>query len=598
MTFFNFTGLKRGALHVTDSDTLHIHNCSFISNQADLGGAIYSQYNRHNTINNSAFNYNRGNFIGGSLLFDSSDHVIIKNSAFNWNEAVSYGGAVSINQINKLLDISGCYFHNNSAIIGSTFVIARSSDSYISFNEFAENTAGRGTIFWLRSTMSVAPQFIQNKFTNNEVKFYGKEIATECTRLITENSAYDQLVNSYLLGEEFFKPISLRLVDFYGQTVTFESGTVAYTYFTFDNNKVDCGSNTPLFFGNHIGKSLKGEILLSNFGAHCIPGGSLSFLIGVRVSTSVTNFPAYNVKPNVRELSTNTLANSHERMEYMYEPKFRDEAGWLEISSSYEVNYRRCRVGEIYDVASPQKSKCFECYGAVSLLPNLYNEITECIPCPPLASTCFSNQIILPINTWRLDPLSLDVFPCPYRLSCKGGNETGDESCAPGYMGVVCGTCQAGYNFNGIVCIPCISGSKSGFFTPVKLFFFGGLLGIIILALYIFIRRMTKYEKARLLLMMGVGTKVNLDLILERSSPAEKAKYADEKYKVKKKKSNNLMGKVKILTSSLQIIAASSANLNVQFPDVLQNWFKIGKITNFDFRELLDTGIVILFISF
>ena len=50
-----------------------------------------------------------------------------------------------------------------------------------------------------------------------------------------------------------------------------------------------------------------------------------------------------------------------------------------------------------------------------------------------------------PVGHWRPSVRSKTVYPCPVSTACAGGNGTGDELCAPGYKGALCGACASDY---------------------------------------------------------------------------------------------------------------------------------------------------------
>lgn len=131
-------------------DSIAVNYCTFLSNRAVSGGAIYLYYSSL-TINNSTFSGNRANK-GGALFLRGEVSII--NSIFTQNIASVYrscGGAIAI--LSGNLHLRDSYFNNNSSDrfnAGGGAIYATEVDSIIIENSFfirnAAMQAGGGAL--------------------------------------------------------------------------------------------------------------------------------------------------------------------------------------------------------------------------------------------------------------------------------------------------------------------------------------------------------------------------------------------------------------------------------------------------------------------
>lgn len=91
---------------------LIIDSCIFVSNRADIGGAIYCESCKVE-ISNSQFRYNLA--IGEGGAFYGPDSGTVSNTRFDFNQAETGGAAADFQN----LVFRGCVFHQNQAQFGS-----------------------------------------------------------------------------------------------------------------------------------------------------------------------------------------------------------------------------------------------------------------------------------------------------------------------------------------------------------------------------------------------------------------------------------------------------------------------------------------------
>jgi hypothetical protein len=590
--FFNFSGFVTGLVHVSNTNEFLMVDCKFVKVKSRIGAAAFLRDINDIEVTGSMFYNNSASNLGGGLAIDSSEKVKIFHNFFDGNSAKTYGGAISINIVKSLVNITANKFVKNNAVAGLALIFARCDENvYISSNTFRANYGSVGTIFWLRSTMPLAPSILSsNSFDLNLVVYYGPEYATECVAFITENDRYSQTLTSYVPTDKgyYFEPVNLNFVDYYKQIVTFESGTKIFLYFQ-NNGLIECGGNTPTQYGIETAKSSRGSIKFTDaFGIRCWPGGVANGTFGAVISLAFSSFPTYDSGKSLI-LKPNSTSDVFDK----FDKRLLKDKGWFEAKQQFNFKFRHCNVGEKWDSDTPTRHSCTVCYDSYSLLPNLDNIITSCNPCPKGALKCYSNQIILKPNTWRLSDDVVDIFDCPRFGACRGGNYSGNAACAIGYEGVLCGTCSLGYSFNGVACIFCGGENNKKAEDSLKrnIGIASGVVSFILLLIFIRLRRSSRYQRALFLSKFGIYTAVQVEKIFEESPLEEQQKILNDR----KKKKNSIMGKFKIFVSTLQIISSASSNLKIEFPDILSELMKVLKIADFNLSEVFDTGCLVSF---
>ena len=148
-TFDSNFALKGGAIFgIAESDSalnpsnyVNISNSKFINNDADSGGAICSNFNT--TVDNSVFDSNTASGYGGGAISTGfkSNHNIFTNSNFTNNVGFNYGGAISSSHSK----VDNCLFDNNTANHGGAIFSLSFGVSNSKFNN-NKGTLGNETI--------------------------------------------------------------------------------------------------------------------------------------------------------------------------------------------------------------------------------------------------------------------------------------------------------------------------------------------------------------------------------------------------------------------------------------------------------------------
>ena len=142
-----------GALVVTNS-TLTVDNCHFEGNQANAGGAIFSELESSTIIRNSTFTFNKATncyndlCFGGALLAVETGRMMILGTTFENNTSDRDGGTAAI--FNATLLVSRCHVYNNTATgYGGTMAVLQSGTLLLEEAILSCNHArqGGGTLY-------------------------------------------------------------------------------------------------------------------------------------------------------------------------------------------------------------------------------------------------------------------------------------------------------------------------------------------------------------------------------------------------------------------------------------------------------------------
>ena len=152
----NLATKKGGAIHnnIVGSHTtgsVLVYNCRFISNTADLAGALYMAGNDIDIIiTTSLFNSNAARSRGGVLFVEGiNNSVTIQRSHFADNAAeYYYGGVLYITGSYSMVNISQSMFNQNAANItgGTLYIEGNESAVCIDQSEFLNSRAQEGGI--------------------------------------------------------------------------------------------------------------------------------------------------------------------------------------------------------------------------------------------------------------------------------------------------------------------------------------------------------------------------------------------------------------------------------------------------------------------
>jgi predicted outer membrane repeat protein len=151
----NFATIRGGAVAITDTSgtaEVTMKVCTFVQNEADDGGAIYSGGNQ-STLSVSSSHFSKNVALNGGAL-DYSGLVDVSDSSFINNEALNWGGAINAG-IAGIANIRRTMFANNVAMSNGPAINDRhGSQITVRDNSGCGNTVSQGrqcdgVLIWL-----------------------------------------------------------------------------------------------------------------------------------------------------------------------------------------------------------------------------------------------------------------------------------------------------------------------------------------------------------------------------------------------------------------------------------------------------------------
>jgi len=181
----NFTGNRAGgsggAVYMTGTDSLVVHNCRFIDNYAgEQGGAIHFQESTEFTIEHSVVESNRAVLEGAGILAEDSTTVSVANVSFIDNIVIGTsssnvygGGGIKLYNLDQAV-VSDCYFYGN----GGT-------------KKNETNNHDGGAIYVAYSVVSILScHFERNSAYNGGAVYFGPEPVVTTRRLKREPRSF------------------------------------------------------------------------------------------------------------------------------------------------------------------------------------------------------------------------------------------------------------------------------------------------------------------------------------------------------------------------------------------------------------------------
>jgi hypothetical protein len=181
----------------------------------------------------------------------------------------------------------------------------------------------------------------------------------------------------------------------------------------------------------------------------------------------------------------------------------------------------------------------------------------------------------------------MTIYKCGLPRGCKGGNETGNQLCHPGYTGPRCGICQSGY-YKSMITDACQS--CNGSFNYYMTYISSLVLVIIFLLLVILFRRMDQLYPASVEV-SNRSNGVRDDEILETSDIIKVNNEnieANNFYEGKFGKNIRILNLIRIILTTFQLIGSSVVQLHMNLlPNFASLWILIQKL-NLDFMSFFN----------
>ena len=243
-----------GALLVTSSK-VEISSSHFESNEAEVGGAIFSQMGGNITITNCTFFNNKANCrdqycSGGALFIGSGCTAVAHNNTFLNNTSEYSGGAVALLRGN-FIDYHNVYSGNRALHLGGGIAATNMSTVVLVESNFS-NTAGDagGAVFIINGLVIIN----SSSFHGNEASQYQGGVVYASTSIITvHNSSFDNNKASRRDGGVVYatsrSSITVHNSSFENNEARYSGGVLYATYYSsitvhnsfFENNEARYG---------------------------------------------------------------------------------------------------------------------------------------------------------------------------------------------------------------------------------------------------------------------------------------------------------------------------------------------------------------------
>ena len=264
-----------GAVYIASGNSL-VYNCTFISNSAYEGGAIYGR-GTNITIDKSNFENNRVTAFGGAIFLVSSQYSCINNSYFSGNNADSgsstgggNGGIIYLESsaINTVIN-NITAFDNHCGSWGSAIYSAGDGTKLYN-SRFTENSYNAklnygGTIYFTNKHSEIV-----NCYFADNLAYKGGAIAATVQNFTLKNSTFIRNTANYRGGALYFNsgsnfiPTNITIIDciFTNNTSKKEAGAILFGAAT-SNNLHDIHVLNSIFEGN-IANDQGGAVLANN----------------------------------------------------------------------------------------------------------------------------------------------------------------------------------------------------------------------------------------------------------------------------------------------------------------------------------------------
>ena len=471
----------------------------------------------------------------------------------------------------NLVSIYPISFIGNRAERGSAvfmYAVVPSINVLVNMFFSANNASAGGTTFWLSGdNITTPPPGLDSdmNFWADNAAPYGPRYATQAVSMTGPESYSVQLYQQALTPG-----ITFVLKDYYGQGIPMEDVTMVMV--TPVSNSSQCLGREVVIGGtNTIGLGViatNGSAVFDDLQVVCAPTGNLTLDFLAELGAAA-------------------------RFESLL-------ASTYYINSQTRLHFRSCGEGE-YTSAG----QCVSCAdGTYSLLANA----SECRSClgESGVSFCSKNQVVLKAGFVRRYPTSNAVMECPFGpASCQGGNLTGMNSCSVGYTGELCAVCAPNYFPQQGACLKCegasiFSPSLIAYLVIFMLIIIGSLVSAFLY--YGYLRQDEEATKQRRAARAGAamervtddfdsddecdGDEVNENVMgtAGKSDADEEPEEPTAAYRLKvwlgakKAAVEGVMGKVKIIVSTYQVISSTASVVDVKMP---ASFTKIMETMNF-----------------
>ena len=246
--FNDNSGNYGGVVHATRSSSVTVENCTFDNNIANIdGGTLYGRANSTITITSSWFNNNTAINDAVMLAFDGS-RITMENITFYDNRAGHDGGAVYIYD-NSMLEISNCSFISNQANNSGGSVYGRKNSSITieesKFVNCSAQNSGGGVYIQEKSEVCLHSSEFKNNsaYSGGALHVYTTSVInmTNCT--FSENKALQRggVMNAFQYSSIHAEACNFTFSrgQFGGISFIFQGSELTLTNCNISNNTAD-----------------------------------------------------------------------------------------------------------------------------------------------------------------------------------------------------------------------------------------------------------------------------------------------------------------------------------------------------------------------
>ncbi|EWS72513.1 transmembrane protein, putative (macronuclear) [Tetrahymena thermophila SB210] len=511
---------KNSSIQIQDSQNIKVFNTIFQNIYSnDTSSALTIQNSQNIDILNSVFKDMNLNNTGSIQIINGQNIVFQSNELQFILSQIGDGGALNFinSQINKL---DQNQFISNTALLGSGGAIFCQNSAFKAFNEniFNKNKAPQGSggaimlnncdILQMKNNTFILNQAfiggairytnlqpiaimqggaknlkILNYFYKNNATSYGINIGSYPVLLNMKNnfeknsiSQQDSLIDVQS-GYKAPTPILIRFIDEEMREVAF----VNLSQYPFINKDIlqEMSQYILQAESDNIGLigDLKQAYQLKNY----------AFVFDLSYSYKPSSNATLIIKSS--QLLPQFLSNNQ-------------QAQLLQFSLSINIQFRKCKIGEVIQ-KSGNNTICYTCQqGHYSLIDPYLDQSISCKACPTGSITCQNSQIQIQNGYWRQNDSSDIIVQCQYQDICQPENPLSKNGCNQGHVGPLCQECDIKGQVWGSsycksqqkICNNCIN-----FYSPTNIALMILLLGFIFYQIYSNIHKKISHTKKYIL---------------------------------------------------------------------------------------------------
>jgi hypothetical protein len=346
-------------------------------------------------------------------------------------------------------------------------IVNKTTTLPVAFDANQAPSGGGGAVFWDMAAPEGLAETETTCFDDSNAALYGDQWATDAMALSCVADRRRLAVVTALSGRPMFSPLSVELLDRYGQRVNSDDASVVLAELV-----DDVATNATLVGPLAICK--QGLATFADLVIYAEPEISVQL-----------------------KLSTTSLAIP---------------------SIAVDISLNACPAGMVEQETLQGNTYCAECE------PSMFEHEGVCVNCIK-GLNCDNAESRVPLSKlavlpgyWRHLENSFDLFKCPLEEACVGTVSTEarrrlvDTSglCEHGYSGVLCSCCQTGFVLNLGRCEECASMSYTNLIICA-------IFSIVVALLLVYLSRSRRFAAAMESITLGVEFKVNVPCVANQN---------------------------------------------------------------------------------